>query len=72
MKENFKSDLFGRTKDESFSSSVKQVYQAFNGKDLYPTIEEKAATLLYLITKNHSFLDGMEIKELQPAVFCTF
>ncbi|MDY6091423.1 MAG: Fic family protein [Bdellovibrionota bacterium] len=58
MKSNFDSDLFGKPKDESFSSSINQIYQSFGGQDLYPSIEEKAATLLYLITKNHSFLDG--------------
>lgn len=52
------SDLFGREKDESFQSSVATIYQTFNGTDLYPSIEEKAANLLYFITKNHSFSDG--------------
>jgi prophage maintenance system killer protein len=52
------SDLFGREKDESFQSSVSTVYQTFSGTDLYPSIEEKAANLLYFITKNHSFSDG--------------
>lgn len=52
------SDLFGREKDQSFRSSVSTIYQTFDGKDLYPSIEEKAANLLYLITKNHSFSDG--------------
>lgn len=51
-------DLFGREKDKSFKSSVSTIYQTFDGKDLYPSIEEKAANLLYLITKNHSFSDG--------------
>jgi prophage maintenance system killer protein len=50
--------LFGVPKDESFASSVRQIYQSFGGADLYPTLEEKAANLLYLITKNHSFADG--------------
>lgn len=58
MKGNFASDVFAQPKDESFSSSVNQIYQTFDGKELYPTLEEKAATLLYLIVKNHSFLDG--------------
>ena len=58
MKGNFASDVFAQLKDESFSSSVNQIYQTFDGKELYPTLEEKAATLLYLIVKNHSFLDG--------------
>lgn len=52
------SDLFGREKDDSFKSSISTIYQTFNGDDLYPSIEEKAANLLYLITKNHSFSDG--------------
>lgn len=52
------SELFGREKDESFKSSISTIYQTFDGKDLYPSIEEKAAHLLYFITKNHSFSDG--------------
>jgi prophage maintenance system killer protein len=52
------SDLFGKEKDKSFRSSISTIYQTFDGKDLYPSIEEKAANLLYLITKNHSFTDG--------------
>lgn len=52
------SNLFGREKDASFQSSISTIYQTFEGKDLYPSIEEKAANLLYFITKNHSFTDG--------------
>ncbi len=52
------SDLFGHEKDESFQSSVATIYQTIGGTDLYPSIEEKAANLLYFITKNHSFSDG--------------
>ncbi len=52
------SDLFGQEKDDSFQSSVTTIYQTFEGIDLYPSIEEKAANLLYFITKNHSFTDG--------------
>jgi len=52
------SSLFGNEKDDSFKSSISTVYQTFDGKDLYPSIEEKAANLLYFITKNHSFSDG--------------
>lgn len=52
------SDLFGREKDNSFKSSISTIYQTFGGQDLYPSIEEKAANLLYFITKNHSFSDG--------------
>ena len=58
MKSEFASDVFGVPKDNSFASSINQIYQTFDGKDCYPTLEEKAATLLYLITKNHSFSDG--------------
>ncbi|MBT6005236.1 MAG: virulence protein RhuM/Fic/DOC family protein, partial [Prolixibacteraceae bacterium] len=52
------STLFGNEKDDSFQSSVATIYQTFGGNDLYPSIEEKAANLLYFITKNHSFSDG--------------
>jgi prophage maintenance system killer protein len=52
------SELFGHEKDNSFRSSVATIYQTFNGLDLYPSIEEKAANLLYFVTKNHSFTDG--------------
>ena len=52
------SDLFGNEKDQSFDSSINTIYQTFDGKELYPSIEEKAAMLLYLVTKNHSFNDG--------------
>jgi len=50
--------LFGNEKDESFKSSVNTIYQTFGGEDLYPSVEEKAAMLLYLVVKNHSFSDG--------------
>jgi prophage maintenance system killer protein len=50
--------LFGSEKDRSFDSSINTIYQTFDGKDLYPSVEEKAAMLLYLVTKNHSFSDG--------------
>lgn len=52
------SPLFGNEKDKSFHSSINAIYQTFDGKDLYPSVEEKAAMLLYFITKNHSFSDG--------------
>ena len=52
------SDLFGREKDQSLQSSIGTIFQTFDGIDLYPSIEEKAANLLYFITKNHSFVDG--------------
>ncbi len=50
--------LFGNEKDQSFKSSIGVIYQTFGGQDLYPSIEEKASMLLYLVTKNHSFSDG--------------
>lgn len=50
--------LFGNEKDGSFKSSINTIYQTFDGQDLYPSIEEKAAMLLYLVVKNHSFSDG--------------
>lgn len=50
--------LFGKEKDQSFHSSVETIYQTFNGTDIYPSVEEKAAHLLYFVVKNHSFVDG--------------
>jgi prophage maintenance system killer protein len=50
--------LFGNEKDQSFQSSINTIYQTFDGKDLYPSVEEKSAMLLYLVVKNHSFTDG--------------
>ncbi|KAA6301921.1 MAG: Toxin Doc [Candidatus Ordinivivax streblomastigis] len=59
LKEKFGgSDLFANEKDQSFKSSISTIYQTFGGVDLYPSVEEKAAMLLYLVTKNHSFSDG--------------
>jgi prophage maintenance system killer protein len=58
MKQHFPNDVFGISKDDGFTGSVRQVYQSFGGSDCYPTLEEKAAALLYLIVKNHSFTDG--------------
>jgi len=52
------SSLFANEKDQSFKSSIATIYQTFGGKDLYPSIEEKASMLLYLVIKNHSFSDG--------------
>ena len=52
------SALFGNEKDQSFKGSIGAIYQTFDGEDLYPSVEEKAAMLLYLVTKNHSFSDG--------------
>lgn len=62
--------LFGNEKDESFKSSIGQIYQTFEGVDLYPSIEEKAAMLLYLVTKNHSFSDGN--KRIAATLFLWF
>ena len=71
MKNKFHdSVLVGREKDNSFKSSIGAIYQTFDGKDLYPTIEEKAAHLLYFITKNHSFVDGN--KRIAAALFICF
>jgi prophage maintenance system killer protein len=59
LREKFgSSSLFGNEKDESFKSSIGQIYQTFGAEELYPSVEEKAAMLLYLVTKNHSFSDG--------------
>ncbi|MEI8204020.1 MAG: virulence protein RhuM/Fic/DOC family protein [Bacteroidota bacterium] len=64
------SDLFGNEKDQSFKSSLDTIYQTFNGVDLYPSIEEKAANLLYFIVKNHSFTDGN--KRIAAGLFVYF
>ena len=59
LREKFgSSSLFGNEKDDSFKSSIGQIYQTFGAEELYPSVEEKAAMLLYLVTKNHSFSDG--------------
>ena len=59
LRKKFKSSsLFGREKDESFRSSLSTLYQTFDKKELYPSVEEKAAHLLYFVVKNHSFVDG--------------
>jgi prophage maintenance system killer protein len=70
LRKEYDSDLFGKQKDDSFDSSVNQIYQTFNGEDVYPTTECKAANLLYLVTKNHSFVDGN--KRIAAAVFIYF
>ena len=64
------SALFGNEKDESFKSSIGQIYQTFGGEELYPSVEEKAAMLLYLVTKNHSFSDGN--KRIAATLFLWF
>ncbi len=71
LKEKFGgSQWFANEKDESFRSSIGQIYQTFDGQDLYPSIEEKAAVLLYLVTKNHSFSDGN--KRIAATLFLWF
>jgi prophage maintenance system killer protein len=70
MSTEFDSDIFGREKDKNFQSSLAQITKGFGTEDFYPTIEEKAATLLYLITKNHSFVDGN--KRIAAACFLKF
>ena len=71
LKEKFSGSwLFGNEKDDSFKSSIGQIYQTFDGADLYPSVEEKAAMLLYLVTKNHSFSDGN--KRIAATLFLWF
>lgn len=71
LKEKFGgSDLFGVTRDKSFESSISSIYQTFGGSDLYPSVEEKAANLLYFIVKNHSFVDGN--KRIAASIFLWF
>ncbi len=62
--------LFGNEKDDSFKSSIGQIYQTFGSEELYPSVEEKAAMLLYLVTKNHSFSDGN--KRIAATLFLWF
>jgi len=64
------SELFGREKDESLSSALGAVMPSFDGQDLYPSLEEKAAHLLYFLTKNHPFVDGN--KRIAAALFLWF
>ncbi|MDO4757184.1 MAG: virulence protein RhuM/Fic/DOC family protein, partial [Parabacteroides sp.] len=70
MRFGAESDLFGREKDDSFKGSIGNIYQSFDGQELYPTLEEKAAHLLYFVTKNHSFLDGN--KRIAATMFLYF
>ena len=70
MRSDFNSDVFAMPKDETFDSSIHQIQQSFNGKELYPSLEKKAAVLLYLIVKNHSFVDGN--KRIGAACFLLF
>lgn len=70
MRYGAESDLFGKEKDDSFKGSIGNIYQSFAGQELYPTLEAKAAHLLYFITKNHSFLDGN--KRIAATIFLYF
>jgi len=70
LRRDFDSPIFGRSKDDSFASSVRQIYQSFNGQELYPSVEHKAAMLLYFVVKNHSFVDGN--KRIAAALFLYF
>ncbi|MBC7000338.1 RhuM family protein [Cytophaga sp. FL35] len=70
MLTEFSSGVFGKEKDNSFESAVKQIEKGFGNQDFYPTLEEKAATLLYLIVKNHAFVDGN--KRIAAACFLKF
>jgi len=70
MYSEFESDVFGKPKDDSFHSSINQIKQGFADTEFYPSIEEKAANLLYFITKNHSFVDGN--KRIAAACFLYF
>ena len=64
------SELFSKEKDDSFKGSIGNIYQSFGGKDVYESLEEKAANLLYFVTKNHSFFDGN--KRIAATMFLYF
>lgn len=70
MRFGAESTVFGNEKDDSFKGSLGNIYQSFGGKELYPSVQEKAANLLYLVTKNHAFSDGN--KRIAAAVFLYF
>ena len=70
MRSGNESTLFGNEKDDSFKGSIGNIYQSFSGQEMYPTLEEKAANLLYFVTKNHSFSDGN--KRIAAAIFLYF
>lgn len=70
MRTEFNTAVFGKQKDKSFDSSINQIKQGFGKRDVYPSIEEKAAMLLYLVVKNHSFIDGN--KRIAAACFLLF
>lgn len=70
MKFSSKSDLFGNEKDDSFKGCIGNIYQSFGGQEIYPSLEEKAANLLYFVTKDHSFSDGN--KRIAATMFLYF
>ena len=70
MRADFDSKIFGQERGDGFKSAIEQIRQGFGKKELYPTFEEKAATLLYLIVKNHAFVDGN--KRIAAACFLLF
>ena len=70
MRSDFESGVFGKQKDGSFESAISQIGKGFDNEDFYPSLEEKAATLLYLIVKNHGFVDGN--KRIAAACFLLF
>ena len=70
MKFGSESELFGNEKDDSFKGSIGAIYQSFAGTDVYPSLEEKAANLVYFVTKNHSFSDGN--KRIAATIFLYF
>ena len=70
MRSEFNSGVFGKEKDDGFKSAIQQIRQGFGTEDVYPSIEEKAAMLLYLIIKNHAFVDGN--KRIAAACFLLF
>ena len=70
MRAEFNSDVFGKEKDGGFDSAVNQIRQGFGEQEVYPSIEEKAAMLLYLVVKNHAFVDGN--KRIAAACFLLF
>lgn len=70
LKFNSDSDLFALERNQGLKAIIGNIYQSFDGKDLYPTIEEKAANFLYLITKNHTFIDGN--KRIAATLFIYF
>lgn len=70
MRFDAESDLFGNEKDDSLKGSITAIYQGFGGEEAYPSLEEKAANLLYFVVKNHSFSDGN--KRIAAAIFLYF